>query len=514
MITENYTIEPNDIEIAQDFCKRISDGDIRSRAVANSFAANIAENFFDKDKYNVDTTSGLHNIDYVLKDIDISDIYINNNYIDVRICYQTSELTIPQKHFNMGITPFAYMFIELTVDLSQASVLGFILTEAIDKTRLNETDIVISRNDLVTFDSIAYLMNAPESAKVEAAEIYNFIDGQIFDKTPFYQKLILSKEARVQLARAVKAQYIFNGKTEFSNYVSEQIEYKYPTEVESNENYQEFELTEEALNNSDLQSDYSMQDISSQNISTKAEEEETIDTLFNKTEHSDADNSSDFDNSGYDENFRPPKKKSNVVLLTLVAVLLFAGAGAYYFFNQQNLPSNNNVINDDLNNNIALSDKLSEKKADVMPIETVEQNVLPQNTNEGNAISLPSIEKNLDASILVSNLKIEWEVPQSYVSGISTKKYFEKLGKIIQLNLKTELLLLSKPPITNKIAVELKYNKADKKFETVGIAVSSGEKHVDELILQTVNSALTKKLNINTDSFANTQDSLLLIIRL
>ena len=106
------------------------------------------------------------------------------------------------------------------------------------------------------------------------------------------------------------------------------------------------------------------------------------------------------------------------------------------------------------------------------------------------------------------------KVPAGYASNTSAKRYLVKLGKIIQLNLKTELLLLSKPPLTNKIAVEIKYNNDSKKFETVGIITSSGEESVDHLIKQTVDKALAMNLNMNTNSFNKLQGNPVLVIRL
>ena len=99
-------------------------------------------------------------------------------------------------------------------------------------------------------------------------------------------------------------------------------------------------------------------------------------------------------------------------------------------------------------------------------------------------------------------------------ANTSAKRYLIKLGKIIQLNLKTELLLLNKPPISNKIAVEIRYNPSSRKFEAMGVTVSSGEQSVDNVIMQTVNKALAMNLSMNTDSFAKLQGNPVLIIHL
>ena len=46
MNTDNFLIEENDIEFAQNICKVIENSDIRNRAVANNLASKIAERFF------------------------------------------------------------------------------------------------------------------------------------------------------------------------------------------------------------------------------------------------------------------------------------------------------------------------------------------------------------------------------------------------------------------------------------------------------------------------------------
>ena len=149
-----------------------------------------------------------------------------------------------------------------------------------------------------------------------------------------------------------------------------------------------------------------------------------------------------------------------------------------------------------------------------MPVESVDITKNIDNQEEGTAVSVPTIENNLDASILVSNLKIDWEVPAGYASNTTVTKYLIKLGKIIQLNLKAELLLLSKPPITNRIVVEVKYNDALKMFEPVNIITSSGEKTVDELIMETVKKAFKTKAITNTEAFTKLEGNPMLVIKL
>ena len=149
-----------------------------------------------------------------------------------------------------------------------------------------------------------------------------------------------------------------------------------------------------------------------------------------------------------------------------------------------------------------------------MPVETVENVTKDTSSNEGPAVSIPAIENNLDASVLASNLSVSWEVPAAYTNNNSARRYFAKIGKIIQMNLKAELLLLSKPPLNNKVVVEIEYNKTSGTYAVKGITVSSGEKVIDDAIINAVKNVLNMNLNIDTSSFGTISGNPMLIIKL
>lgn len=254
--------------------------------------------------------------------------------------------------------------------------------------------------------------------------------------------------------------------------------------------------------------DVSEQNNNIQENSQKQEKDNTeqIEALFNPNSLEEEDSVSEFQN-------KKAKPKVSLKPLTVIALLVVIGAVGYFGFNQF---VNKNNSEEETNNLVAdsVQTQAPALQEDAMPVESVESVAPKLDDNEGTAETIPAIEQNLDASILVSNLKVDWEVPAGYASNTSARRYLVKLGKVIQLNLKTELLLLNKPPITNKIAVEIRYNNGEKKFEAVGVTVSSGEKSVDDLIMQTVNKALAMKLSVNSDSFNNLQGNPVLIIHL
>lgn len=670
----DFLIEENDIELAQNICKLIANDDVRNRAVADSLASKIAERFFDKDKLDVDIKSGLHNIGQVLEDIDIADIYINNSYIDVRLYFDDTELSVPKAHFDMGLLPVAYMFIKVTPDLSGATVTGFIQPENIDTKNSKEGFIAVDGTQLVSFYDIETLLVTKEDTyAVSENDIFAYLENNLKDKNDFYKALIASKDGRLRLARAEKAQYAFNfvsinddnsvaanntdelltttddlfsddltvdnlgagdleieglapddlvtegaddlidlegdntsldldasddnvlleetesenlepsqnlideseaikiddldtfGETEqvqasnfdslgnteqdnvddltviddieLENALGENLE---TTKVnEDSELGLEFEdnVIKDATNNqnetdnsfnfstttspslntisdnlySDKQAD--VVDVLEQNnnIQENSQEQEKdnteqIEALFNPNSLDEEDSVAEFQN-------KKAKPKGSLKPLTLIALLVVIGAVGYLGFNQF---VNKNNSEEETNNLVAdsVQTQAPALQEDAMPVESVESVAPKLDDNEGTAETIPAIEQNLDASILVSNLKVDWEVPAGYASNTSARRYLVKLGKVIQLNLKTELLLLNKPPITNKIAVEIRYNNGEKKFEAVGVTVSSGEKSVDDLIMQTVNKALAMKLSVNSDSFNNLQGNPVLIIHL
>ena len=636
--TDNFLIDNSDIEMAQNICKMITNTEVRNRAVANAIAK-----FFDTEKYDVDSESGLHNIGTVLEDIDISDIYINGNYFDARVFFNEEEMSIPAAHFKNNLLPTAYMFIKINADLSGATVIGFVNPENVKMMNSVDGYYHINEDDLESFYDIEPLIvTVEDSVEVSDKDIFAFIDNSLEDKNSFYAELLKSKEGRIKLAKAIKAQNIFKfvSIADNNNIEANEIEENIPDfgfgdspeisfessgdlDLLSEENIDDLSLEnpivddlepsidtldsieediedfsvaaqddvletvdEDFSSEINLQQDDSNEEIEIPNTLTdeenieditiqedmpfasldnepseEATEEVSSNTTFEYTTVASPsiDTSEDIleelTNQPEDNNIEAPiseengtgeqiealfnndtedvvnedaatteetpglkvypskQKKRFLIPLSILLVLIAAGALGYVGYTKflASPPPSEDIINNETSNP---ESQATPKTEEAMPIESVEATT-PQNTvNEAASETIPMIEQNLDASILVSNLKVEWEVPAAYTSNTSAKRYLTKLGKIIQLNLKTELLLLNKPPITNKIGVEIKYNRDSRKFEAVGITISSGENSVDALILQTVNKALAMNLSTNTDSFAKLQGNPVLIIHL
>ena len=260
------------------------------------------------------------------------------------------------------------------------------------------------------------------------------------------------------------------------------------------------DLPEEESDNDEQSSDDNSDVIySTETTPSLAEQEEDIDNLFSESDENVSENIEADTKS----------KKKSPILPALGLFIIVAGLGyfGYTKLNPSELPQDSPVSE--------VETTTSEEKAeDTMPVETVENIAKDNSSNEGTAVSIPAIENNLDASVLVSNLSVSWEVPAAYTNNNSARRYFAKIGKIIQMNLKAELLLLSKPPINNKVVVEIEYNKTSGNYSVKGITVSSGEKVIDDAITNSVKNVLNMNLNIDTSSFGTISGNPMLIIKL
>lgn len=545
MIT-NFLIEEKEVETAQELCANIKDNEIRSRAVANCVAAMVAKKYFAETAQEVDIETGLYNLENILKDFEISDIYVNGNYIDLRLYFDEKEICVPKSHFDNETVPLAYMFIKLSEDIKDAVVTGFILPDTITRIQDNKGYYVVNENALSPYEEIEYLLrNHDDLFNVEDEEIFDFLDNKSENKAGFVKKLVLSTDGRLRFQKANKANNILKGVTlseeilpedteagfsdfDFANIMLESADSaENKTEdtaelnseeslfTEQNEDYPfstvaspKFEETEPEmadLENLEAEIEAFEEQPVEEVLSSEAEqtqendssqEAEEIDTLFDEKEEASEDVVTDF---------RPKKKKISPVLALLLTAVIIGGAG-YFGYTKFFQPKPEETL--------PAPEPVQEQTSDAMPVETVEKTPVSASSNEGNSVSIPAIEKNLDASILVTNLRVELDVPAGYASNTQARRYLTKLGKIIQLNLKSELLLLSRPPISNKIAVEIKYNPNTKNFEAVDFVTSSGEQTVDDVIMQTIKGALNKNLNINTDSFGKLSGNPVILIKL
>ena len=511
-------IDKSALERAKNICNAIESSEERCHAVANTFAAKLAKDYFS----DIDTDSGLHNVPMLLTGLEIADIYVKDLRIEVRLVHEGASLTVPKIHYDKGILPFAYMFIKVDNNISQAELLGFGLVSNINFLDEVSEFYNINEDSLLNLSDFNLYLNESviEESETEISEqlslvLFDYVDGRLDDKEVISLLRILfeNKTARLKLIDIMNTNSIFN-------YLSTDISANnINNEAGNNENIETLDL--EAI----LEKDFSQQ-LSDENVIqennfendesdfSKSNQEE-IEGLFVDNSDSASTIDTDFSNSN------KTKKQFKLFPFILFALILGGvGFGVYskFFVSSENLIDESKNVQKVNQNQKVVNQKLSQEIQ--MPIETIEnekkvevvvQNNLPK---EVASVSIPTLEQNLGASISISNLKVSWDVPSNYLSNIAVQKYFIKIGKIIQLNLKTELMLQVKQPVSNKINVELEFDKKINKFKVKNIINSSGEKSIDDIIIQIINNALLIDLKFNMNMFNEISDNPVLTINL
>ena len=208
---DNFLIEENDLELAREICKYIKQPEVRNRAVANTLAASLASKYFTE--VEVDTKSGVHNLTSVLDDIEVSDVYVNGSYIDVRFYFEGEDLTVPKSMYDSGLIPVAYLFIKLEENLAGGLVTGFVLPSSIDVSNEKDGYYLLSEDDLCSFYDIQPLLITQDDVELPedfSKQIFDYLDGTLSNKNDFYKLLLSSTEARELLADASNVKNIFN----------------------------------------------------------------------------------------------------------------------------------------------------------------------------------------------------------------------------------------------------------------------------------------------------------------
>ena len=634
MNTDNYLTDEEDLLLAHNLCRELGNN-AKNRAIANVYATKIATKYFNTDNYNIDESSGLHNIPEILQNYDIADIYFDNHYIDVRLSFENDALTVPRKNIDNGFAPEAYMFVSINKDFANAQVLGFYLPDNLKSCNSDDDDYFIDENELITIYDVELHFIDKNVIEHTDEQLYDFLNDTS-NNYEILNELITNKDDRLKLIKFSNANNVFknisnintdnnidvtdefinidsdtdidesidnnlteestldelyNDDSEISSLIEDEMQseiieidnaasYDYSTEitpslhedeeddyssliVEDNTNdagdddalneiarssddiddienniIDETDNTSEAYNDessnyeaqtleiidddNELKSSSTEAESDAENTQEFAENSNTpqnqLDTLFDDNNNQDMDSiNENIDNNTIDNeaNYIKPRANNKKLIITALSLAIIVSTALFIYNKNTNATSLNNNVPIAENNNTINKDEASENAQEAMPVEAIETNQIDKTDNEAaESVAIPAIENNLDASILVSNLKITWEVPAGYASNTAAKRYLVKLGKVIQLNLKTELLLLNKPPITNKIAVELSYNNSNNGFGNAKIITSSGEKSIDDVIINTVNKVLSNNSALKTDSISGIQGNPVLIIHL
>ena len=200
------------IEITQDDVKDAAysssnlEERIKQRAFANVIGGRLGIKYLKSMGFNATNQNSLYTIPAVLKDMDISDINIDNVKVDVRIVPNENALFVPKAQYEFNITPDLYIFLVMSEDLSTANFVGAIAPDEVNKSKEVNGYYIVDNGSLYNENSLKKALkkskpksNLPtnENDIIKAqALIINFIDGDIMnnEKHFVYEQLMKSGE--------------------------------------------------------------------------------------------------------------------------------------------------------------------------------------------------------------------------------------------------------------------------------------------------------------------------------
>lgn len=200
------------IEITQDDVKDAAysssnlEERIKQRAFANVIGGRLGIKYLKSIGFNATNQNSLYTIPAVLKDMDISDINIDNIKVDVRIVPNEHFLFVPKAQYEFNTTPDLYIFLVMSEDLSTANFVGAIAPDEVSKSKEVNGYYIVDNGSLYNENSLKKALkkskpksNLPtnENDIIKAqALIINFIDGDIMnnEKHFVYEQLMKSGE--------------------------------------------------------------------------------------------------------------------------------------------------------------------------------------------------------------------------------------------------------------------------------------------------------------------------------
>ena len=182
------------------------DDRIKQRAFANVIGGRLGIKYLKSIGFNATNQNSLYTIPAVLKDMDISDINIDNIKVDVRIVPNEHFLFVPKAQYEFNTTPDLYIFLVMSEDLSTANFVGAIAPDEVSKSKEVNGYYIVDNGSLYNENSLKKALkkskpksNLPtnENDIIKAqALIINFIDGDIMnnEKHFIYEQLMKSGE--------------------------------------------------------------------------------------------------------------------------------------------------------------------------------------------------------------------------------------------------------------------------------------------------------------------------------
>lgn len=157
--TINLLIDEKAVNYAKIYASLLKEEFQRKRAYASLVSLYALLNELEKTDNDVQKSMTLFRNPVLNEEYEISDFYINNWHVDVRIITDGDAFLAPKVHFDNDLQPDFYAVVKVDKTLSSAQLLGFIDTVNLKKEGFDYHYYSISLNSLISYDEFLTKIN-------------------------------------------------------------------------------------------------------------------------------------------------------------------------------------------------------------------------------------------------------------------------------------------------------------------------------------------------------------------
>lgn len=143
------------LEVTQDglrfagiYSLKIADKNARKRVFASLVILNSLADFLEKQNLNVSNTKNLYKASKICEEFEITDLYVNNWRIDVRLAMPGDYFYIPKSHYDDEILPDFYVVATIDKELKNPKFIGYVSPNDLHATSFNSNYYKADFNDL------------------------------------------------------------------------------------------------------------------------------------------------------------------------------------------------------------------------------------------------------------------------------------------------------------------------------------------------------------------------------
>ncbi len=150
----SYEIDNKNLEMAKTISAKIEDADLRKRAYAFSTAAFALASYLKELGHDVSYKYSLFKVPAFAQNIELTDLYIGDARIDVRVVWEDGAFFVPKSHKKYSAAPDFYAVVKLNKTLTEIEHLGFVDAYILDESKSVDQYFAYSTKVLSPFDEL------------------------------------------------------------------------------------------------------------------------------------------------------------------------------------------------------------------------------------------------------------------------------------------------------------------------------------------------------------------------